>query len=78
METLAQVLDGKILVQNHCYRADEMVNVIDMSKEFGYKVSTFHHAVESYKIADLLKENDICSAGEALPLRMSKRARCRG
>ena len=62
METLALVLDGKILVQNHCYRADEMVNVIDMSKEFGYKVSTFHHAVESYKIADLLKENDICSA----------------
>ncbi len=62
METLADVLEGKILVQNHCYRADEMANVIDMSKEFGYKVSTFHHAVESYKIADLLKANGICSA----------------
>lgn len=62
METLADVLSGKILVQNHCYRADEMAQVIDMSKEFGYKVSAFHHAVESYKIADLLKENGICAA----------------
>jgi len=62
MDTLADVIAGKILVQNHCYRADEMAQVIDMSKEFGYKVSAFHHAVEAYKIADLLKENDICAA----------------
>jgi imidazolonepropionase-like amidohydrolase len=62
MDTLAAVLDGKILVQNHCYRADEMANVIDMSKEFGYHVSAFHHGVEAYKIADLLKANNICAA----------------
>jgi imidazolonepropionase-like amidohydrolase len=62
METLAGVLEGRILVQNHCYRADEMANVIQMSKEFGYKVSAFHHAVEAYKIADLLRENGICGA----------------
>jgi imidazolonepropionase-like amidohydrolase len=62
MDTLAGVLDGKILVQNHCYRADEMANVIDMAKEFGYKVTAFHHAVEAYKIADLLKANGICAA----------------
>ena len=62
METLAGVLSGQILVHNHCYRADEMANVIDMAKEFGYKVTAFHHAVESYKIADLLKANGICSA----------------
>lgn len=62
METLSGVLAGDILVQNHCYRADEMANIIDMSKEFGYKVTAFHHAVESYKIADLLKANGICSA----------------
>jgi imidazolonepropionase-like amidohydrolase len=62
METLAGVLDGDILIQNHCYRADEMAQVLDMAKEFGYKVTAFHHAVESYKIADLLKANDVCSA----------------
>ena len=61
-ETLKGVLDGDILVHNHCYRADEMALVMDMAKEMGYKVSTFHHAVESYKIGDLLKENEVCSA----------------
>ena len=62
MDTLRGVLAGEILVQNHCYRADEMANIMDMAKEFGYKVAAFHHAVESYKIADLLKANGVCSA----------------
>lgn len=62
METLAGVLAGEILIQNHCYRADEMAIVLDMAREFGYKVTAFHHAVESYKIADLLKADDVCSA----------------
>ncbi|QYU69036.1 amidohydrolase [Leptolyngbya sp. 15MV] len=61
-ETLKGVLDGEILVHNHCYRADEMAFVLDMAKEMGYKVTAFHHAVESYKIGDLLRENDVCSA----------------
>ena len=62
MDTLAGVLSGEILVQNHCYRADEMAIVMDMAKEFGYHVSAFHHAVEAYKIADLFKQNDTCAA----------------
>jgi imidazolonepropionase-like amidohydrolase len=62
METLVGVLNGDILVHNHCYRADEMAIVLDMAEEFGYRVSTFHHAVESYKIADMLREADVCSA----------------
>lgn len=62
MDTLRGVLDGEIIVHNHCYRADEMAIVLDMAKEFGYKVGTFHHAVEAYKIADLLKANGTCVA----------------
>jgi imidazolonepropionase-like amidohydrolase len=62
MDTLRGVLAGKIRVHNHCYRADEMANMIDMSHEFGYKIAAFHHAVESYKIADLLAREGICSA----------------
>jgi imidazolonepropionase-like amidohydrolase len=62
MDTLRGVLAGEILVQNHCYRADEMAIVIDMAKEFGYHVSAFHHAVEAYKIADLLRDNHVCAA----------------
>ena len=61
MDTLKSVLEGKILVQNHCYRADEMAIMIDMAKEFGYHVTAFHHAVEAYKIADLLRDNDVCA-----------------
>lgn len=61
-ETLAGVLDGEILVHNHCYRADEMALVMDMADEMGYRVTAFHHAVEAYKIGDLLRENDVCSA----------------
>jgi len=62
LETLAGVLDGEILVHHHCYRADEMALVVDMAKEFGYKVSSFHHAVEAYKIRDILAREGICAS----------------
>ncbi len=62
METLAGVLAGDILVHNHCYRADEMAIMMDMAEEFGFRISSFHHAVESYKIADLLAANGVCSS----------------
>lgn len=61
-ETLVGVLEGEILVHNHCYRADEMALVMDMAKEMGYRVSAFHHAVEAYKIGDLLRDEEVCSA----------------
>jgi imidazolonepropionase-like amidohydrolase len=53
-ESLAEVLRGNMYVQNHCYRADEMAQMLDLAHEFGFKIRSFHHAVESYKIADLL------------------------
>jgi imidazolonepropionase-like amidohydrolase len=62
LDTLSAVLRGEILVENHCYRADEMAQMIDISKEFGYHIAAFHHAVEAYKIADLLADNGICVA----------------
>lgn len=62
MDTLVGVLDGDILVHNHCYRADEQVVMIDIATEFGYQVTAFHHAVQSYKIADYLAENGVCAA----------------
>jgi imidazolonepropionase-like amidohydrolase len=61
LETLAGVLSGDILIQNHCYRADEMLTMIDIAKEFGFKITAFHHAVEAYKIADVLAANGICA-----------------
>ena len=62
LETLAGVLRDEILVHNHCYRADEMATMIEIAKEFNYKITAFHHAIEAYKIADLLAENNICAA----------------
>ncbi len=62
METLAGVLNGDILIHMHCYRADEMATILDLADEFGYEVTAFHHAVEAYKIADLLAENGVCAA----------------
>ncbi len=62
LETLAGALRGDILVHMHCYRADEMLTILDMSKEFGYRVGTFHHGVEAYKIADRLAEENVCGA----------------
>ncbi len=62
LETLAGVLNGEILVHNHCYRGDEMSLMMEIADEFGYKIAAFHHAVESYKIADLLAEHGACSA----------------
>jgi imidazolonepropionase-like amidohydrolase len=61
METLALVLDKKIPVQMHCYRGDQMATMIDVAKEFGFRIAAFHHAAEAYKVADLLKKNDICA-----------------
>src|ERR1017187_4770687 len=59
LEALADVLRGKLLVQIHCYRADEMLTEIAMAKEFGYNLRAFHHALEAYKIADQLAANNI-------------------
>ncbi len=62
LDTLVGVLNGEILVHNHCYRGDEMSVMLEIAKEFGYKVTAFHHAVEAYKVADLLAEADTCAA----------------
>ena len=59
LDALADVLRGKMLVQIHCYRADELLTEMAIAKEFGYKVRAFHHALEAYKVADKLAENGV-------------------
>jgi imidazolonepropionase-like amidohydrolase len=62
LEALADVLRGKIMVQIHIYRADEMLTEIAIAKEFGYKIRAFHHALEAYKVADQVAANGIAIA----------------
>ena len=59
LETMAEVLRGNILVHNHCYRADEMMQMVDIAKEFGYRIRSFHHGVEAYKLADVMARDSI-------------------
>lgn len=61
LDTLAAVLNGSIAVHMHCYRADEMAVMIDLSHAIGFRIAAFHHAVEGYKIAPLLVANHICT-----------------
>jgi imidazolonepropionase-like amidohydrolase len=62
LETLADVLRGNIFVHNHCYRADEIVQMLDVAREFGYEIRSFHHAVEGYKVADLLAAHNVSAS----------------
>jgi imidazolonepropionase-like amidohydrolase len=62
LEALVQVLQGKMLVQIHCYRADEFLTEIAIANEFGYKIRAFHHALEAYKVPEALAKNDIAIA----------------
>ncbi len=62
LETLAGAIDGDILVHIHCYRADEMAQMLDLAKEFHFKITAFHHGVEAYKIADRLADEGVCGA----------------
>ncbi len=59
METLVAAMQGDVMVHVHCYRADEMIQVLELAEEFGFKVRSFHHAVEAYKIRDVLAEWDV-------------------
>ncbi|MEZ4320150.1 MAG: amidohydrolase [Myxococcota bacterium] len=58
-ETLVGVMEGRILPQIHCYRADDMLSMVQVSDEFGFDIRSFHHAVEAYKIRDILAERSI-------------------
>jgi imidazolonepropionase-like amidohydrolase len=62
LDTLAGAINGEILVHIHCYRADEMATMLDLAKEFGFKIAAFHHGVEAYKLADRLAAEGVCGA----------------
>lgn len=51
LEPLVEVLEGKRYVHSHCYRADEILMLIGVADDFGFKVRTFQHVLEGYKVA---------------------------
>jgi imidazolonepropionase-like amidohydrolase len=51
LEPLVEVLEGKRLVHAHSYRADEILMLMRVADEFGFKIATFQHVLEGYKVA---------------------------
>jgi imidazolonepropionase-like amidohydrolase len=52
LEPLVEILEGKRLVHAHCYRADEILMLIRLADEMGFKIATFQHVLEGFKVAD--------------------------
>jgi imidazolonepropionase-like amidohydrolase len=52
LEAVAEILDGKRLVHSHCYRADEIIMLLRVAEQFGFRVATLQHVMEGYKVAD--------------------------
>jgi imidazolonepropionase-like amidohydrolase len=59
LETLASVLRGDTLVQIHCYKSSDIAEMVAIADEFGFKIRSFHHALEAYKVRDLLVAKNI-------------------
>jgi imidazolonepropionase-like amidohydrolase len=57
LETLADVLDGKVLVHAHCYRADEIAMLLDVAEESGFRIRSLQHVLEGYKVADRIRRH---------------------
>lgn len=59
LDAMVGVLEGRIIPIFHCYRADEMVQMIEIAHEYGFRIGAFHHATEAYKIRDVLASEGI-------------------
>ena len=61
MEALLDILNQKLLVSSHGYRADEFLALVRLAEEFGFRIQTLQHGVEAYKIADELKKSGVAA-----------------
>jgi imidazolonepropionase-like amidohydrolase len=52
LDPLVEILEGKRLVHSHTYRADETLMLMRLAEEMGFKIATFQHVLEGYKVAD--------------------------
>jgi imidazolonepropionase-like amidohydrolase len=62
LETLIAAMEGRVLVHVHCYRADDMLTMLALSDEVGFRVRSFHHALEAYKIRRELTARSIATS----------------
>jgi len=55
LEPLVEVLEGRRLAHVHAYRSEEMMMFLNVARDFGFRVASFEHGLEGYKIADELR-----------------------
>ena len=63
LDPLVEVLEGKRLVVCHAYRGDEMLMMIRVADEFGFKIASFEHVQEGYKVAKEMAKHGVAGAG---------------
>ena len=61
MEALLDILNQKLLVSSHGYRADEFLALIRLAEEFGFRIQTLQHGLEAYKLAPELKKSGVAA-----------------
>ncbi len=66
LEALAEILEGKRLIHCHSYRQDEILMLCRIAEEFGFKIGTFQHGLEVYKVADVVKDHVYPGGGASL------------
>jgi imidazolonepropionase-like amidohydrolase len=59
METLVEILEGKRLVHSHSYRQDEILALMRVAEDFGFRIGTFQHILEGYKVADVMAKHGV-------------------
>jgi imidazolonepropionase-like amidohydrolase len=57
LQALVDIMNGKILVHAHSYRADEILMLMRVAEDFGFRINTFQHILEGYKVADELAKH---------------------
>ena len=57
LEPLVEILEGKRLVHAHCYRADEILQLLRVAEEMGFRIATLQHVLEGYKVAKEIREH---------------------
>jgi len=57
LQALVDIMNGKIKVHSHSYRADEILMLMRVAEDFGFRINTFQHVLEGYKVADELAKH---------------------
>ena len=57
LDTLLEIIHGKRLVHSHSYRQDEILMLVRVAEDFGFKIGTFQHVLEGYKVAEVLAKH---------------------